>query len=541
MSTTYVIGHRNPDTDSICAAICLSYLRNKLGDKTEPRALGHLSRESKFVLDYFNVREPAYLNDVRIQIKDITYHKKAMVNENVSILEAFEFMQKKVISGVPIVDEKKKLKGLITLKEISRELICGDIGALQTSYTNLLKVLKAEEILKFEEEIVGNVLSATYYSATFADKVILKNSDILIVADRYKILEYALNASVKMIVLVGGAKLPKELLKIAKKNRVNVISTVQYSYEIANKIKLCNYVKNLCVNSNPVTFDQYDYRDEFKEKTQKYGHTNYPVINKKGDCLGVIKATMANSYEKKRVMLVDHNQAEQSVPGIEEAIIDGIVDHHNLGTIGTALPINFRVMPVGCTCSILYQLYTEANVTIPRDMAGLMLAAILSDTLMFQSPTTTQIDIDAAKKLAKIAKVKELEFGNKMFKAGSSIENMSAEEVFYQDFKSYKVFDKDLGISQVITMDIEEVKSNVGDYINLLDRIANDKYEVVVLFITDILKNGSYVLFNTNAKELVGDAFAINNIEECSFISGLVSRKKQMLPDLMEAIEKSGS
>jgi len=541
MQTTYVFGHRNPDTDSVCAAVSLSYLRNKLGDKTEPKVLGSINKESKFVLDYFKIKEPAYLNDVRIQIRNINYHKKVMVNENTSLADAFEYMQSKNITGVPIIDSNKALKGLVTLKEILKEIVTGDTKKLHTSYNNLLSVLNAKEVFRFDEEIEGDLLAATFYSGTFTEKVELTDRSVLIVGDRHKILDYAVNSKVKMIISISNTEIPKEFLSIAKKNKINIIRTPFTSYETSNKIRLSMYVKDLHLNPNPVSVDQFDYRDDFIEMSHKCGHTNYPVVNKKGECLGLVKATQANDYEKKKVMLVDHNQAEQSVPGIEDATIEGIVDHHNLGTIGTTMPINFRVMPVGCSCTVIYQLYIESGIAIPKDIAGLMLSAILSDTLLLKSPTTTEMDVDVVKKLEKICKIKQSIYGAEMFKAGASIDGMTPEEVFYQDFKSYKVEDKSLGISQIFTMDIEEINDNIDKYVSLLNTIAYRDYEVVVMFITDVINNGSYILYNNKAKDLVGEAFGIKDITEGTFIKDLVSRKKQMLPDLMEAIEKNGN
>ena len=249
--------------------------------------------------------------------------------------------------------------------------------------------------------------------------------------------------------------------------------------------------------------------------------------------------TDIGSYEKKNVILVDHNNIEQSVPGIDEANIVEIIDHHNLGAIGTSVPINFRSMPVGCTCTVLYELYKEYKVEIPRDIAGLMLSAILSDTLILKSPTTTSLDKEAVEYLANIAGVSYSEYGYLMLKAGSSVEGMSVEDLIYQDFKSYKVENTSLGISQVITMDFDSMKSHLDEYIAKLNEIAKRDYSVVTLFITDIVKNGSYVLYNDESKHIVEDSFELENIEEGTFIPDLVSRKKQMLPKIMESLEKN--
>ena len=243
-------------------------------------------------------------------------------------------------------------------------------------------------------------------------------------------------------------------------------------------------------------------------------------------------------YEKKKVILVDHNNLEQSVPGIEEADIVEIIDHHNLGAIGTTTPINFRCMPVGCTSTILYGLFKENKVKIPKNIAGLMLSSILSDTLILKSPTTTYLDKEAVENLAKIAGVDYKDYGYQMLKAGSSIKGKTIEDIIYQDYKTYKVGTASLGISQVITMDFEELKPQIPELVEELNQIAKVNLSTVTLFVTDIVKNGSYVLYNTSAKHIIEDSFDLNEVEEGTFLNGMVSRKKQILPAIMEVLGK---
>lgn len=538
MGATFIFGHRNPDTDSVCASISLSYLKNKLGENTTPRVLGHINKETKFVLNYFNVKEPEYLNNVKVQLRNIAYNKNVYVNESTSIIDAMRFMQEKEVTALPIVNQKKLLTGFVTLKEIATFFISGTKDKINTSYDNLLNALNGKEILRFQEEINGNVLVGSYQSQTFFDEIDLSEDDILIIGDRYRVLSYAIDKKVKLIVLTGNHQINEELLEKAKKNKVNILSTPLNTYNTGNAMTFSNYIKTIIVNTTPVICNYLDYRTDFIEMSNKIGHTNYPVINKKKECLGLIKVTNVEKYTKQQVILVDHNNLEQSVSGIEEAEIAEIIDHHNLGAIGTSIPINFRSMPVGCTCTIIYKMYQEYHIDIPKDMAGLMLSAILSDTLLFQSPTTTETDKEVAGSLAKIAEVDMKEFGKKMLTEASSIKGMSIEDVFYQDFKSYKVGNTTLGISQIITMDFDSIKENMDDYISKLDEIAKGEYGVVTLFITDVINNGSYVLFNREAQDIVADSFDIEEIEEGTFIPELVSRKKQMLPSLMETLEK---
>ena len=535
---TYIFGHRNPDTDTVCSSIALSYLLNETGKNTVPKVLGHLNNETKFVMDYFKVKEPDYLNDTKVRIKDIKYNKKAIVNENSSIFDTFYHMQKEGVTAVPLIDEAKKLTGFVTLKEIAKFLVSGDKEKVDTSYDNILRCVEGEALLRFDEQIKGNAMVASFQSKTFHEEVTLSSKDILIVGDRYKILDYAIESKVKLIVLTGNHALINKLLKKASKNKVNVIVSKYNSLDTAHRVILSNRIKSININSKPITINNKDYRTDFIALANKEGHTNYPVVNNKNECLGLLKVTNADNYSKQKVILVDHNSLAQSVIGIEEAEIIEIIDHHNLGAIGTTVPINFRSMPVGCTCTILYNMFVEMKFLIPKHIAGLMLSAILSDTLIFKSPTTTEEDIFAASKLAKIAKVNIDEYGYLMFKAASSIKGISVHDLINQDFKTYSVGNNVIGISQVMTMDFNDIEENMDEYIAKLDELSDGNYLCCVLFITDVYKNGSYVIYNSSAKDLITDAFDLKETYEGVYIADLVSRKKQMLPALLEVIQK---
>ena len=535
---TFIFGHRNPDTDSVCAAISLSYLMNEEGRNTIPKVLGHLNSETKFVLDYFKVKCPDYLNDTKVQIKDIKYNKKAIIKEDDSIYNAFNFMQKENITAIPLVDDKKILKGFVTLKEIAKYLVSGVKDHVLTSYDNIVTSIDGKELFKFQEEIKGNVMVASYQAKTFYEEIKLTNDDILIVGDRFKIIEYALKSKVKLIVLTGNHEFPKKLLKLAEKNEVNVILSKYNSLDTVNRIILSNKIKSININTKPTTVNNKSYRTDFLSLATKVGYTNYPVVNNKNECLGLIKVTSSDSYNKQKVILVDHNSLSQSAIGIEEAEIIEIIDHHNLGSIGTNVPINFRSMPVGCTCTIIYNMFLEKKVNIPKDIAGIMLSAILSDTLVFKSPTTTEDDIFAATKLAKIAKVDIDDYGYQMFKAASSIKGVSVNDLINQDYKTYSVGNYQIGISQVMTMDFNEIEEHIDEYVDKLDELKRGNFVCSVLFITDVYKNGSYVIYNRDAESIVSDAFDLNKVYEGVYISDLVSRKKQMLPALLEVVQK---
>ena len=537
MKMTYVIGHKKPDTDSVCASISYSYLKNKLGWTTEPRVLGNINKETKFALDYFKVEEPKYLNDVKVQIKNMSYLKDAYINEHTSIAKTFEELQRLGVTGLPLVDENNKLKGYINVKEMAKNIIQGDIYELNTSYQNILEVLNGKEVLKFDDEIKGEIIAAAYKSKTFTEGIELNHNNILIVADRQYIIDYAIDCGVKLIIIVGDRTFPKELIEKAREKQVNVISTPDSTYVTANRMKLCNYIETININPNPVKFTDSDYRDDFITISNKLGHTNYPIVNQDNTCVGMLRLIDQNNYEKYNVILVDHNQPAQSVDGLEEADIMEIIDHHNLGNLGTQIPIQFRSMPVGCTCTLIYQIYKENNIEIPENIAGLMLSAILSDTLLLKSPTTTDMDVEVARKLAAIANLDIQEYGMAMLKAGSSIAGMSISEIVEEDFKTFKIGETSIGIGQVMTLDFEEIAKDMPKYIAHLDEMCvKNNYKLAVLFVTDAVKNGSYLLYSTGSEAVVAEAYKIKEAAEGTYLPDMVSRKKQMYPALAAVI-----
>ena len=539
MEKTFIFGHKKPDSDSVMSAIGLSYLKNQLGENTEPRILGNINKETKYALKFFGLKEPEYLNDVKLQIKDVNYHRDFVINDTDSIYDGYQMMLEKGLTGVPVVQKDNEFLGLITIKDLSHMVVNANYEELYTSYSNIMKVLKGEEVLKFDEELAGKIIVAAYRSTTFINTVPLTKNDILIVGNRAKVIKHGINCKISLLVLTNNFDLPEDLLELAKENHVSVISSSMDTYNTCNAINLSNYVKTILINKSPAVVQELDYLTDFVAEATRLGFTNYPILNKKNECLGLIRITDIGKYDKKYIILVDHNNLEQSVPGIDEANIVEIIDHHNLGAIGTSVPINFRSMPVGCTCTILYYLYQEHKIKIPKEIAGLMLSAIISDTLILKSPTTTERDKEAVENLASIAGVDYKKYGYSMLKAGSSIEGLTVEDLIYQDFKSYKVGNTSLGISQVITMDFDSLKDNIDEYVEKLDEIAKRDYSTVTLFITDIVENGSYVLYNTEAKHIIEDSFDIIDIQQGTFIPDLVSRKKQMLPQIMETLEKN--
>ena len=538
MEKIYVFGHKKPDTDSVTASITLSYLKNKLGFNTIPRVLGNPNNETKFVLNYFNIEEPKYLNDVKLQIKNLNYLKDCTKETKSTIYESFSYMNDNNIGSVPIVNEYNKFYGLVSLKDIAKHQIIGQINVLRTSYTNIIKTLNAKEILRFDNEIQGNVVVTSFRSTTFIETADINNETILIVGDRHSIIEYAISVGVKMIILTKNSFIKDEHLALAKEKKVNIILSSESAFDTTRKIWLANYVETITLKDVVTIFENSDV-DDFIDIARKNKYTNYPVISKNNECSGILRLSDVNDANKKKVILVDHNEAAQSVDGIEEAEIIEIVDHHKIGSVDTHYPINFRNMPVGSTNTIIYMMYKENNVEIPKYIAGLMLSGIVSDTLLFRSPTTTEFDKDAVSKLSIIADLDVNEYGIKMLKAGSSLKGKTKEEILYNDFKNFNVDTKKIGIGQVLTLNIDEILDQKEDYINLVNKIAEQNdYYFVALFVTDIINNGSYIIYSESNKHILESAFNIEKLEQGYFLDKCISRKKQVIPNIITVLER---
>ena len=537
MEKIYIFGHQSPDTDAVTSAISLSYLKNKLGMDTEPRVLGHINKETKYVLDKFGVKEPKYLNDVKLQLKDLDYHKGLFIDENKSIDYVYKYLTEKGVTGTPVVTDGNKYKGIITIKDIAKKLISNDFDKIDSNYSNILETVSGEEVLKFDDEIKGNVLVASYDSDTFTSNVNLNSDSILIVGDRQDIIKKAIDDNVKLIVVTGPEKITEENLKLAENNKINIIKTSIDSFHTSKLICLSNKIGTLLVEDTSKIFRENDYYTDFIEATKKLKHNNYPILNNNDECLGLIRITEIINKNNKKVMLVDHQEKEQSVIGLDEANILEIVDHHKIGNINTTNPINFRNMTVGSTNTIVYFMYKENNVEIPKEIAGIMLSGLLSDTLCLQSPTTTEIDKKVAEDLALIAGVDYKKYALDMFKAGTSLEGLTKEEVIKSDFKSFPIGDEKMAIGQVFTLDVDRIFDELDTYIEKLEEINNKEgYKFIIIAITDILKNGSYLIFTENAKSVLESIYKLDDIKQGYYVDGLVSRKKQILPAILSEL-----
>ena len=538
MERVLVFGHKNPDTDSVTAAISLAYLKNVKKQNVEPYILGEINNETKYVLNYFKVNKPLYLNDVKLQVSDLRYKKDCFLDEKETLNTLYNYMQKEGISGVPICNLHKDYLGIVTMKDLLKIIIDPHYDSLKTSYENILQIVKGIELLRFREEIEGRVLLSAYKTSDFEENINLSSDNILIIGNRYNIIKHAIDAKVRLIIIVGTRKISDELITLAKRNKINIILTMQESLYVSKMVILSNYIKNIMTNNETIVIDENMYVNDLLTIVNKYRYTNYPVVDRKKKIQGLLRSSDLQEKTRKKVILVDHNEYSQSVDGIEEADILEIVDHHKIGNINSSHPINFRNMAVGSTNTIIYEMYQEQKIKPPKNIAGIMLSGIISDTLLFHSPTTTIYDKRAVAALAKIAKVDPYEYSKEMFREAASIKGKTIEELIYNDFKAFNINNRKIGIGQMTVIDYQKVLKDKGKYIDALEKISREHdYNIIAFCITDIINSNTYLLYNKQAETVFSTVFNASDMHEGYELKGVVSRKLQIIPLLMDELK----
>jgi manganese-dependent inorganic pyrophosphatase len=531
-----------PDTDSVCSAIALAELKNKLNEPSKAYILGNINKETTFVLKYFNVDVPEILANVKIQIKDLDFERVKPFTKHQSVHFAYFHMNEYKLRTLPIVDEENNLYGIITMKDIAMSLINTDQQHLCTSYDNIIETLLGRNILKFDETIKGNVIVAAFEENTLRKTDIINENSIVIVGDRYDVIKYAIETKVKMIIVTGDLEVAEDLIEMAIENKVNIISTAYHTYYTAKNISLSKYVDDIMKKDDIMLFSEEDYLNECKEDIEQSKHSKFPIISKDKKYLGLLSRNHLINPKRKNVILVDHNEMNQSADGIEEAEILEVIDHHKIGDVKTSIPISFRNTPVGSTNTIIFQMYRENNAEITKDIAGLMMSGIISDTLLFKSPTTTERDKYAVNELLKIVDINLYKYAMEMFKAGTSLEGKSIEEIIYQDFKKFNLVYKNVGISQVFTLDIKEIMNRKNEFVKLIDNITYDRdYYLLIMAVTDIVNEGSYIFYTSSREKLIRMIFEEENIYQGIYVDKCVSRKKQIVPKVINALELRGT
>ncbi|MCI8303484.1 MAG: putative manganese-dependent inorganic diphosphatase [Lawsonibacter sp.] len=540
-----VIGHRNPDTDSICAAVTYSNLKNILdpGRPCKPCRAGLLNRETEFVLDYFKVPMPQLYTDVSPHIRDVDIRPAPGMDGEISLRRAWMTMRDQQLDTLCIVDEEKNLKGVITVKDVTTANMDGmdphSLEIARTSYENLIDILDGTVLVG---DVTGKVVEGRIIIGSGSAEQIEKSispGDIVIVSNRSESQLAALEMDAGCIVVCAGGKMSRTICMLAEEKGCIVIATEISTYVAGQMISQAAPIRHYMSTENLLTFTLHTPVEAAAKVMASVRYRYFPVLDDDGKYIGVVSRRNMMNLHKKQLILVDHNEKNQAVEGIDEAEVLEIIDHHRIGAIETDGPVYFRNVPVGCTCTIIYQMYRENDVEIEPAMAGLMLSAILSDTLMFRSPTCTSADERAARKLAELAGVDLEEYADQMFEHGGDVSGKTAAEVFNGDYKIFTSGHVRFGVGQGIYMTEKNRKAAralVGPY--LAEALEKQQLDYIFYMFTDARNSSTELLTaGAGAEELAGKAFGIQPADGVIVLPGVVSRKKQMIPRLINAIK----
>ena len=541
-----VIGHRNPDTDSICSAIAYAELKNKTSDLVcEPRRAGKMNQETEFVLKKFGVKPPRMCTDVNPKIRDVDYREMPGIPGSTSLRKAWEIMRDQKIDTLPVTSEDNELQGVITVKDIATanmDLFDTSILAKsRTSYRNILETLGATMVVGSEDAecTTGHIRIGTATPEMLESS--MEKGDIVILTNRYESQLCAIEKEASLIIICNGAKVGRTIQHIAAETGVAIMSAPCDTYAAAKLISQCAPISYYMTRDDIMKFTLVTPVADVTRVMAKVRHRYFPILDADGKYCGMISRRNIINLRKRRIILVDHNEATQAVEGFDQAEILEIIDHHRIGSLETSGPVYFRNQPVGCTATIVTQMYDESGVEIPQKTAGLLLAAILSDTLVFRSPTCTPMDVGAANRLAKIAGVEINEFANEMFEAGEKLDGKTAEEVFLQDFKVFMCGDIRFGVAQGSYMTRKNLLAAEALLQPYLEEARNKQnVEDIYMLLTDVPKEESVVISDGRyASEVLADGFETQPAEDGSFtLPGVVSRKKQFIPALMTAYQE---
>ena len=541
-----VIGHRNPDTDSICSAIAYAELKNKTSDLVcEPRRAGKMNQETEFVLKKFGVKPPRMCTDVNPKIRDVDYREMPGIPGTTSLRKAWEIMRDKQIDTLPVTSPDNELEGVITVKDIATaNMDVFDTGILaksQTTYRNILETLGGTMVVGREDDVctTGHIRIGTATPEMLENTV--EKGDIVILTNRYESQLCAIEKEASLLIICNGAKVGRTIQRIAEEMGVAIMSAPVDTYAAGKLISQCAPISYYMTRSDIMKFTLVTPVADVTRVMAKVRHRYFPILDEDGKYCGMVSRRNIINLQKRRIILVDHNEATQAVEGFDQAEILEIIDHHRIGSLETSGPVYFRNQPVGCTATIITQMYDENGMEIPPQIAGLLLAAILSDTLVFRSPTCTPLDEALAKRLAKIAGVDIDEFASEMFEAGEKLDGKTAEEVFLQDFKVFMCGDIRFGVAQGSYMTRKNLLAAEALLQPYLEEARNKQnVEDIYMLLTDVPKEESVVISDGRyASEVLSDGFETQPAEDGSFtLPGVVSRKKQFIPALMTAYQE---
>ena len=542
----FVIGHKHPDTDSICSAIAYADIKNRTSQskKYVPMRAGQINEETQYVLNRFGVNPPAYVTNIGTQVKDMEIRVSPNVDKSISLKNAWDLMKENGIVTLPIRDKEGCLEGLITI---------GDIAQVYMDQTDSYLLSKAKtQYKRIAETIGGHIIEGNEHGYFAKGRILIgsanpekmknyiEKDDMIIMGDREEDHLQAIKQDVSCIIVGLGSEVSEKVIKLAHEKEIVIIGTEYDTFTIARLINQSIPVRYVMQTENLITFSTEDYTDDIQDTMIKNKHRAFPVTNKRGKCIGTISRRNFLDINKKKVILVDHNERDQAVDNVEKAEILEIIDHHKLGSLETMRPINFRNQPVGCTATIMYQIYGEQRLEISPTIAGLLCSAIISDTLMFRSPTCTLQDKMAAGALALIADINIEEHARAMFKAGSNLKDKAPEEIFYQDYKKFIAEgDVTFGVGQISSMDGEELKELKKRLMPfLVSECGRHGISKVYFMLTNIMDESTELLYYGEDSEEMGKmAFKIEPSEGAFHLEKVVSRKKQLIPALMEGAQ----
>lgn len=534
----YIIGHKNPDSDSICSAIGYADYKNGNGEvNAVPVRLGDVNMETKFILDYFGVETPQLMETVRLSVEDLSFDNIAPVSPEISLRMGLNLMTNNDLNSLPVIDGNEQLSGIVTVSDIMQSYIDvwdnSILGKAETSLDNILDTLSGE-IISIPEDIKpfsGKILVLAMEPGTL--KEYTEANDIVICGDREDIQKMAIESKISLMIITGNKGLSEKLEKLSKEKGVSVISTPHDTFTAARLISQSIPIKQVMTKNNLVGFTLDDLVDEVKAQMSQTRYRSYPVLDHDKKVIGMISRYHLISSMKKKVILVDHNERSQSIDGLEEAEILEIIDHHRVADVFTGSPIYFRNEPVGSTCTIIASIMFENGRRPSRKIAGILAAGIISDTLLFRSPTSTNTDKIMLERLARIADLDVEKFAMEMFKAGTSLVGKSPKELLNQDFKAFTINDERIGIAQVYTMDPESLKDMKDDLIKLMEKRSRDyNYSTFIVMLTDIFEQASEMIVVGNNKEYVAKAFGKVLENNGFYAPGVLSRKKQVVPPI---------
>ena len=533
----YVSGHRNPDTDSICSAIAYSYLLNATNKYNAiPVRLGEINRETEYVLKRFGVEHPVLLKTVKQKVEDLNYDKVTVFSKDLTLKTAWFLLKQQNLKSAPILDEHGQLLGLLSTSNIIEGYMdqwdSEVLKKAKTPVENVIDTLEANVIYLNESlKVVEGDIHIAAMSGSEAKKRIHENDVVIVGGDRSDDLEELISVKPSLIVLTGSLTADENVVKKCEEQGISIISTPFNTYQTSQQIVQAIPVEYVMIKGDIKTFSTDDTLDYMKEVMSETRYRGYPVIDLNNRCVGSISRFALLKGLRKKVILVDHNERGQSIPGIEEADILEIVDHHRVADIQTVGPLMFRGEPLGSTATIVTKMFDELDVEMPSHIAGLLLGAVVSDTLLFKSPTCTPVDTKIAKKLAKIAGVDIQEFAMEMFKAGTPLVGKTVDEIFNQDFKKFSFDNLQVGVAQVNSMDIEGFLPYKKDMLDYMNKFAEDNnLEFTLLLLTDIINANSELFVGGPRPELVEKAFNVQLTECQGTLVGVISRKKQVVP-----------